>query len=179
MTRQETAAILSALIAAYPRSGIEANAETLALWHEMLGDLDAHEATLAVKGMIATLKYPPCIADVREAVRRQRGIASGELTAGEAWDRVMSAVGRYGYYRPEEAREALGESVWEIVRQVGGWSALCASDNVSVISAQFERRYNARKEQRDYQSQLPAGLAGEYAKLIGGIVLGIEDGRGN
>lgn len=155
MNISETAALLSVIKTAYPNSRFDANEQTLLLWHEMLADIPAEIATLAVKSMVATLKFPPSIADVREAVSRNERELRGYMTAGEAWDAVRRAISNYGYYQPEKARESLGERLWKAVGMAGGWTLLCTTDEVTTVSAQFERRYNAMVEQETYHMQVP------------------------
>lgn len=170
MTSQETAAILGVIIKAYPGSRINIDRETVSLWAEMLQDLSAAEVTLAVKGMVATLKYPPSIADVREAVVKQRN--AGDLSAGEAWGKVIKAVGRFGYNHPDEAHERLGDRIWAAIEQVGGWTNVCLSDSgLEVLSAQFERRYDAAEKQRRYREQVPDTIQQSFAQLVNNIKL--------
>lgn len=170
----ETAKVLALIAAAYPGRGAKADEMTMGLWHDMFAEDDAREVTLAVKAMFATCKFPPTIADVKEAMQRQRAMARGDLSAGEAWERVVKAMRRWGVYRAKEAHAELGENLWAVIQQCGGW-AMCCNAEMTVISGQFERRYNARKEQRAYAEKLPAGLVQGVRDLLG--VMMIEGGK--
>lgn len=179
MTKADTAKLLQIIIKAYPSSRLQADDDTLNLWHEMLSDLPVDIAASAAKAMIATLRFPPTIADIREAVARSISEARGDLTAGEAWAKVLKAVGRYGYYRGDEARAALGESLWASVQQIGGWSHLCTTDEVEIVSAQFERRYKVMREQEQRRMQIPAQVQDRMRALLAGApnLTLIEGGR--
>lgn len=157
MTKSETAKLLAYIAVAYPNGKVEPNEPTVALWSQFTADLPYEMAKLAVDSMISTLRFPPTIADIRESVARARSEACGELSAGEAWGKVRKAISRWGYYRPIEAHEALGDELWGVIEQVGGWSYLnTTEDDISTISAQFERRYKARQEQEKYRVMVPA-----------------------
>lgn len=177
MKKSEVAALLSAIVTAYPASRVELNADTVSLWTEMLSDIDAAEATLAVKALIATEHYPPSIADVREAVRKTRSEARGDLTPGEAWARVFGAIRRFGYIHPDEAREMLGEDLWNVVKQVGGWTDICLSEHAEVISAQFERRYKSMQDAQRWRETVPLPIQQAVKALADGKRLALEGGK--
>lgn len=177
MTRAETKILLGMIVTAYPDSKIAADDRTVDLWFDMLQDLPANVTAAATKAMFATLKWPPKIADIREAVARAQSEARGDLSAGEAWGRVRRAVSRFGYYQPEAAREFLGATLWAAIDQIGGWAYLCTTeDDASTLSAQFERRYKAAAEQQKYRDMVPQAVqdhlkalgAGQGMKMIGG-----------
>lgn len=171
MTRQETAKLLALIAVAYPGSKINADEMTLALWHEMLQDLPGEVVAAATKRMFSTLKFPPSIADIRAAVAEATKDAKGTLSAGEAWAKVQKAVSWYGYYRPDEARAWLGADLWRAVEMIGGWRELCAGEDPdTVLSAQFERRYNAMIQQQAQLVQIPASVREDMAKLVGPMI---------
>lgn len=170
MTREETAQLLAMLAVAYPGSKISADEMTLSLWEEMLSDLPGEVVGAATKRMIATLRFPPSVADVRQAVADAVSDADGVVSAGEAWSRVKRAVSWYGWPRGEEARKALGEDIWRAIGMVGGWQYMCQSeDDESTRSAQFERRYNAMIHQKHERIQIPESVRSDMARLVGGL----------
>lgn len=166
MTRDETITLIQTIIVMYPASKVKANELTVAVWHEMLSDLPNEVVSAAVKRMCATLKYPPSIADIRENVTEAMKEAKGIPTAGEAWSKVRKAASWYGYYRPDEARQVLGEEIWRAVEMVGGWREVCEAES-TIISAQFERRYNAMVQQEMNRVQIPASVNEDMKRLVG------------
>ncbi len=167
MTKAETALLLQTIMVLYPASKLRADELTVGLWHEMLRDIPGELAGLAVRRMAAVLKYPPSVADIREAVATAEREARGELSAGDAWAQVMRAVRQYGYYRPEEAHAALGDDIWRVVMMLGGWDELCMGEGaLAVKSAQFERRYQAYVDQRAQAVQIPAAVRERMAALM-------------
>lgn len=171
MTRDEVITLIQTIIVMYPGSKISADPLTVSVWHEMLQDLPGEVVSAATKRMCATLKFPPSIADIRENVTAAVKDARGIPAAGEAWSRVRKAISQWGYYRPDEARAALGEEIWRAVEMVGGWQELCVGDgDTAVTSAQFERRYSAMVQQEMERVQIPASVREDMQRLAGPLM---------
>lgn len=175
MNKVETVTLLQTIMVMYPSSSVKADEMTVNVWHHMLSDLPADVVNMAVERMGATLKFPPSIADIREQVATAKREAEGAPSAGEAWAKVRAAASRYGYIRPDDARKALGEPIWAVVKQVGGWREVCCCERPEVLSAQFERRYEAAAVQDMHRIQIPASVREGMTALIGGL-LAIEGG---
>lgn len=80
-----------------------------------------------VLGALATgLGHLPSLRQIRE----EMGVAepTAQESAAGLWARVETAVRRYGSYRLEEARDALGPTAWKLVSLLGGWEAVCQDD---------------------------------------------------
>lgn len=181
MTKSETVTLLQTIKVMYSGSAIKPDDElTVGVWHEMLQDLPGEVVAAAVKRMCATLKYPPSIADIREAVTAAVKDAKGTVTAAEAWTKVNKAVRWYGYYREGDARKKLGEEIWRAVEAVGGWQTICTDEEPGVLSAQFERRYNAIIARQDEQMTIPADVREDMSRLIAPLAerLTLESGGG-
>ena len=168
MTKDEVITLIQTIIVIYPASTVKADELTVNVWHEMLRDLPGEVVSAATKRMCSTLKFPPSIADIRENVAQAVKEAKGIPSAGDAWAKVSKALSWYGYYRPEEARKALGEQIWRAVEMVGGWRELCEGET-AILSAQFERRYNAMVQQDMNRVQIPASVNDEMKKLVGDL----------
>ena len=168
MTLTETATLLQTIAAMWPTTQFRSDEMTVRIWHKMLADLPGAIVAAAVERMASTLKFPPTIADIRQAVADAAHDATGSLSAGEAWRKVIRAVSDYGYYRPDEARAYLGEDIWRAVEMIGGWCDICVGeDPESVRSAQFERRYSAMLQQRKELLQIPQQVRDDMKRLIG------------
>ena len=152
------------IASAYPSSRWENFDDTLEIWHAMLEALDLPVAQLALKRMIAVLKFPPSVADLREAVAELA--TQGQLTPGQAWGKITAALRAFGYDQPEKAREALGEDLWSMVGQMGGWTHLCECENPDVVGAQFGRRDKAMLDRRKEQIQVPGKIKQQFAIML-------------
>jgi len=96
VTKLEVAKLVGVLIASFPSS--KATPETSVVYERMLADLDYHAANAAVERLLATAKFMPTIAEIREATLT---VFAGEIRpGGEAWGAVLRAIGSYGYVRP-------------------------------------------------------------------------------
>lgn len=166
MTKADTAKLLTIIIKAYPASRLQADDETLNLWHEMLSDLPVDIAASGTKALIATLKFPPSIADIREAVAKAMSEARGDLSVQDALAKLRRSFKLYGYYNPTGAREYLGEAIWRVVTMVAGsYVELCVLEDEN-WPARFERLYNGQAAQDMRQLQIPAQVQ-EHLKALG------------
>ena len=166
MNKAETAYLLQKLIIMFPGTKLTADELTVSVWQEMLYDLPAELAMCAAMRVCAVKTFPPAIAEIRAAAAEAMEESRGALSAGEAWAKIRKAIGEYGYYRPEQARRALGEEIWRAVEMTGGWSELCMSDAGSgVLSAQFAKRYEAAQRQSRENVLIPEGLRAEMKRI--------------
>lgn len=171
MTRAEVAAILKLVVASYPnydkfRDKTEV-ANTVNLWAVMFADDDRDMVTLAVKKHIATNKWPPSIAEIREIIAQ---IQHPELIPPDvAWSAVsdlMYAEGQFydgDLYRrlpPLIARtvETIGyHTLWEMRRgHYGGSKA--GMDRVTFI-----QQYTPAYERARSEAMTPAAINSEMA----------------
>ena len=182
MTKAETITLIQTLVVYYPASRIKADELTVNLYWEALQDLPGELVSAAVRRMVAMLKFPPSVADIREAVAKAVQEAQGAPSAGEAWARVKRAIGLYGSYQGELARDYLGADLWRAVEYVGGWHELCLSEDPETVkSAQFSRRYEAMLQQQRERVQIPASVRADMARLVGPLTeaLRLDAGGGD
>lgn len=79
----------------------------------------------------------PLPASIRAAIVPE---LSGDQLAIEASNKIIEAMGKFGYTNPEKAREFMGELAWEVVVRDGGWRDLCQRTNhndLPVMRAQW------------------------------------------
>ena len=175
MTQRDVLGLLTILQANYPRFYADMTPESLKIcadtWTVMLSDTSLEIATLALQRLIATSKFPPTIAELRESISAVRNPQLPD--SGEAWGEVLEAIRLYGYYRPEEALSSLREPVREAVRRMG-WRDLCMSENGMADRAHFLRIYETMEKRINEDRQLPTMLKSAIAQ-IGKSVDGICD----
>lgn len=170
MNKAETAFLLQKLIAIFPGAKMTADELTISAWQELLADLPRDLALCAVQKIGLTKAFPPSPSEIRSAAQEIVSAAEDRDTAGEAWAKVRRAIREYGFYRPEKAREALGDEIWDTVGMIGGWSEICISDAGSaVLSAQFARRYEEARKKKDERLLIPAPLRNEMNRLAGAM----------
>ena len=168
MIKTEVIKLLTIITAAHPK--FEVNKAMIELWHELLGDIDYEIAELAVETLLMQESYIPTIADIRKQAVK---ITCGRevLSAGEAWAEIKRAVSRYGYVRPDEAREALGPTLWQSVQYMGGWQELCHStEPEGVLRGHFIKLYEQQAQRLKEDMLLPTAVK----QLISGITKKME-----
>lgn len=134
MTPAQTAKLVAVLMAAYPNAKISDEASTV--YERMLADLDYATANAAVERLLATSKWIPTVAEIRETALT---LGSGETRpGGDAWGDVLAAVGRYGCYRSPAFEDPLVAKCVDAL----GWREICLSENQVADRARFIQLYD-------------------------------------
>lgn len=143
----------------------------MALWAEMLRDLDAQAATLAVKRLIASSKWPPSVAEVREAA--VENVRPMRVTAkpGNAWAHVQHAREWFGA-DADRAREYLGGTMWAVIQRAGGWEGLTEKRFLAAYSAFGAVVENTRQIPESVDKGVERMVSGLAARLAQGMLMG-------
>lgn len=170
MTKQEFALFASALKTYYPRENLLPNTQAMELWFYQLGDLPYKVAETALNKWVATNKWSPSIAEIREQASE---IVNGALPDwGNGWEQVEKAIRYYGSYEPAKALESMDELTRETVKRMG-FTNLCLSDNQTADRANFRMIYEQLAERKKTTEQIPERLK----ELISNMPLMIEEGK--
>lgn len=138
MTHGEAICVAATLQASYPRPVLPQ--ATVEAYATMLEDLDVTAVTKAVARLVAACKCLPTIAEIREAVAEEDYDCP---TPAEAWSEVSAAFSAVGRNRsPQWSHPLIGK----VVDGVGGWTALCNSENVVADRSQFMRAYTEERK---------------------------------
>jgi len=178
MTQKETSILLGMLRVAYPRFYAEISPEDITVsvgtWTMMLSDTTLEVATVALQRLIATSKFPPTIAEMRESIATVQYPSLPD--AGDAWGEVNDAIRNYGYYRQAEALASMREPVRLAVERMG-WRDLCMSENGMADRAHFLRIYESMEKRTKEQNLLPAALKDTIAKIGQAMTNGTDKTR--
>lgn len=135
MTSHETAQILAICSAAFPHISI--TKETVAVYAEMLADLEFSSTQRALKRVLATSQFFPTIAAIRDAYAAVTGIKPP--STDEAWAEVIRAVRAIGVNgMPTWSHPTVQTTVAAL-----GWREICMSENQSIIRAHFIKLYES------------------------------------
>lgn len=168
MTRQEFAVFVSMMRTYYGRENLLPNNQAMELWYRQLEDIPYKVAEASLSKWVATQKWSPSIADLRQMAAE---ITTGETADwGEAWAKVLKTVGSYGYNRQVEAMEHLDDLTREAVKRVG-WYDICMSENIGVERANFRDIYNSLSERRKKDAQLPPSVKTLISEVRQGLSL--------
>lgn len=162
MDRKEFSAFAMALKTFYPREQLLPNEQAMQLWYAQLRDIPDDVAQLALHKWVATNKWPPTIAEIRETAAN---ITHGDsLTWGEAWERALTAVRRFGSYNKAAALDSLDPLTRRCVENIG-YMELCLSENIMVERAHFQRIFDVYSKRENTRQQLPVALQSAISTL--------------
>lgn len=130
MTPDDATEIVSLLVATFRPA--DWTAESTAAWSLLLSDLPAEQTRTVVIGLCQSEKWMPPISAIRSAV-----LTAGRLPAAEAWRLVQAEIGRVGYTESPRWPPAHAGLLRAAVETLGGWLALCASENQVADRAHF------------------------------------------
>ena len=121
------------------------------MWFLQLQDLEYKTIEIVLNKWVATNKWSPSIAEIREEAA---AITSEPIADwGEAWEKVLKVVWHYGSYEPEKAMAELDEITAAAVKRVGYYE-ICQSTNIAVERANFRDIYNNLAERKKTRQQI-------------------------
>jgi hypothetical protein len=152
MTPTQSSRIVAVLMLAFPGEVFPGE-----LWDRMLADLDYALVNAAVDRHIATSRFPPTIAAIREAAL---AVAAGEVRTGlEAWADVLVAMGQFGRYRSPGTDFEFYDDVINVCVTPTIWREFCDGENQTADRARFVDMYEkaaATHRRKQLTSSLPA-----------------------
>ena len=151
-TLEEVAKVLGGLAILYPRFKLEK--ATIKGYHRILHDLPIEVLEVAGLEIGRENTFFPSAAELRKAAMAFVEKAQGILSAQDAWAEVSRSFGSHGYYRgaPDWSCELIGKAI----AGIGGYAALCSSENPTADRARFIEAYNSYlRRSRDDKAMLP------------------------
>lgn len=155
MDKRQFGQFVMALKTYYPKENLLPNEQAIELWYRQLQDIPYDLAEITLNSWVATNKWSPTIADIRE---RACEIKLGDTPDwGEGWAEVRGAISAYGYYSEAEALESMSELTRDTVKRIG-WEKICHSETPDVIRANFRMIYEELASRRRREAQMPNTL---------------------
>ena len=149
MNRSDFIKALRMLCAAYPN--FKPEPATFEIYYRILRDVPDQLLDAGMAKAAAESEYMPTAARIRRCAFEVRDAISRRPTAYEAWGEVVAAFAAIGSYRiPEWSHPAVEMAV----RQVGGWTYLCTSENMVADRARFVECYEAISKREVEQSRM-------------------------
>lgn len=177
MTKEETAAIMGVLKAAYPDyyRGMKRDeaVNIVNLWHIMFKDDDFHIVQAAVQHYIATDAHqfrPPHIGAIKESLYKMQ--SADQMSEMEAWGHVSKAI-RNSLYNAQEEFDKLPPVVRRVVGSPGQlrtWAMIDTDSIETVVQSNFMRSFKARAQDAKDYAKLPASVR----EIVGNIAAGME-----
>ena len=153
MTKREFGLFAAAIRTYYPRENILPNEQAHDLWFRQLQDIPFPVADAILAKWVATNKWSPSIADIRDSMAEiQNGGPADDW--GEAWDQAMTAIRRFGSYDEDGALASLPPLTRETVRRLG-YKSLCWSENQVADRANFRQVYEILSKRKVETDKIP------------------------
>lgn len=153
MTKRDFGLFAAAIRTYYPRENILPNEQAHDLWFRQLQDVPYPVAEAVLAKWVATNKWSPSIADIRDGVAEiQNGGPAPDW--GEAWDQAMNAIRRFGSYDEDGALASLPPLTRETVRRLG-YKSLCWSENQVADRANFRQVYEILSKRKVETDKIP------------------------
>ena len=165
ITNTDIAKVIDLLTAAYGEKAFPVGdprqlAKVTNLWSVMFADDDPAEVLTAVKNCIATLQFPPKIADVKSRIAQNR--LAGQLTEIEVWQMIRTAV--EDSTSRDRAREIFA-NLPKIVQAVAGspsqlraWRTVSDEQFETVVMSLCSRTYRTLAQREAGYYALPADV---------------------
>jgi hypothetical protein len=139
---EQLESVLAQLFSAYPNAKIDEG--TVAVYTRLLSDIPPADLQTVVDQCIATCKFLPTVAEIREEWHKlTRQI--GQPSATEAWAEVVQQIRAVGYIGVPTFTNPVTAAVVKSM----GWRELCASENQVADRAHFLRMYEQLVERGD------------------------------
>lgn len=153
MTAEEFLKAMKILVLAYDK---EMPQEQLNAWYPFFAKDDYTVFKKSVTRIISTNKFFPSIAELKEEIAR---VANPPLqgNADDAWESVLLAVRKYGYYNPKEAMESLNPMTQRTVRLLGGFQRICVSEDGDWLRKNFKALYEEASGHAQRVAQITNG----------------------
>lgn len=164
---------VAALEAAFRNFKISDNRLSLDVWFQALKDLEEDQMTLAVSKLIATSRYAPTIAEIRQEATATQTTKDWS----EGWAALIKAIGMYGHNREQEALEYIRQTdplAAEVTRRLG-FIDICLSENQDNIRANFRMAYEKTRDLDAQEKMLPGEIKDAMAAL--NAKMGLRDPR--
>jgi len=143
----------------FPKANDEDGTRTklmIEVWFDLLQYYEYQLVVAALKKLIINkLQWPPTPGEIVKEVEKLILPDSAEISAGEAWYLALEAVRIYGYYNPKAGMESLPPAVREAVRNFGGFTTLCHSQDTSFVKNQFIKLFEEVELKRKDTAYLP------------------------
>lgn len=166
MTFKEFGKLADAIKTYFPRDNMLPTDTAMELWYDMLKDMDYQSAYIGLKNHVATSKFAPTIADIRNGVVISQ---PQELNEMEAWSLVSKAIRNSGYNSVEEFAKLppLVQKAVGLPSQLRTW-ALDENYNEQVAMSSFQRAYKAELHLHEELQKMPQNIRNLIEKANSG-----------
>ena len=143
---------------------------TTEMWYSAFKDQDYQTVLKVTQKYILENRFPPTIADLRQEVIQITNPDS-LVSPENAWEVVISAVKRFGYYQQPEAFKTFSDPIKRAVKAIG-WENICRSENIGIERSNFYKMYSAIDKPNREQAIIPKEIYSKLQELTHQKVMG-------
>jgi hypothetical protein len=181
MTFDEIQKLKLLIIATSAYYGVKIEGPVLQLYIDDLADLEFTAVCAVVKEIRRDPKttrfpFPAVIRD------RISPAVTDESESLIAVNKVIEAVGKFGWHNQQSAREFIGELGWLLVSMEGGWLRVCEtldSDNLNTTRAQWRGLAQALIKRNKAGLTAPPALPGPRSGSLSALTMSLPIPGGN
>lgn len=175
MTKDEVRKLLYMINSIYPNFKVQNPEQTINVWLEFLGDQNADAIAASLKTYVRTdtSGFAPSIGQLVQGVYKLQ--TRNELTPGEAWSMVHTAICRSSYYAEDEFKK-LPPLIQRAVGSADQLRAWARDDhfNEGVASSNFRRAFQNAQEQKRMEALVPNEVVSLIDSLSSPALIGWE-----
>lgn len=153
--------LVKGMKAVYTSSNFLPDADSVKVWYELLKDIPYELANISIQRHMATNKFPPTVAEIREGVVKS---VTKPLDWASGWDQVRKAISKHGMYRAQEAYNSMDDITRNVVKRLG-WKEICGSENYMQDRANFRMTYEQEQARQKETALLTAELNRQIDRL--------------
>jgi hypothetical protein len=142
---QDTVRLVGILTAIFPN---HLSADGVRAYASLLDDIPAVVLKVAMEQCAKDCKFFPSVAEIRDRATKISTV--GPENAAEAWEDVMIAIKRDGFYRQPEFENSITQRAVAAM----DWQALCSSENTIADRAHFMKIYDQLIEPQKQEAKL-------------------------
>jgi loader and inhibitor of G40P protein len=137
---------------------------TAQTWANAFADIPFNVVFNAVQQHILKSQFSPTVAEIRlrcvEMIKPNK-----PKTAQEAWESVVLAIKKFGYYQQDKAFETLEDRTKRAVRVIG-WQNICQSESVGIERANFIKFYDSYNVDAQDNYIFPKALTDKIQQIM-------------
>lgn len=158
----------------YPKSDKADTKMLQETWFMFLGEYDYNIVRTATKKLVANKEWPPTPGELVKEIENLQKSAEDKLTAGEAWEQVVEAIGRYGYFHnPGKVKEAIPDKALRAA-EVVGLDLIARQGGESFVMNSYMKVYRNLADKREKVETLPGAVREEVRQLEEKCTMQIE-----
>ena len=118
------------------------NKSIVKTWYMFFKDTNEEDFNFAIRNYIENNKFFPTICDIKQIINKKNH-KELSLNPDEEWEKVISAIRKYGYYDEDKALNELESVTREIVKRIG-YKDLCSmeAEKKQFMRSSFIKAFN-------------------------------------